>query len=64
MLGILMIAAGLVYLTGSYLLFLAPALADSFAPVYIVPLVAELSLCLWLLIKGLDAGKWVAAAQP
>ena len=56
--GVLIAAAGVVYLTGSYLRFLAPALAEAFAPVYVVPLVAELSFCLWLLIRGVNAPEW------
>ena len=43
-------AAGLVYLSGSALRFLAPGLAAGFAPAYAVPLVAELALALWLLL--------------
>lgn len=42
-------AAGLVYLSGSALRFLAPGLSAGFAPAYAVPLVAELALALWLL---------------
>lgn len=61
LLGILMGAAGLVYLTGSSLLFLAPALSAPFAPLYAVPLVAETAFCLWLLVKGIDLGQWRAA---
>lgn len=52
LLGLAVIAAGVVYLAGGYLLFLAPALADGFAPAYAVCLLAEVSLCLWLLVKG------------
>jgi hypothetical protein len=43
-------AAGLVYLTGSYLRILAPGLADSFAPAYAICLLAELAFALWLLL--------------
>jgi hypothetical protein len=42
-------AAAIVYLTGSFIRFLAPTLTPVFAPFYIVPLVAELSFALWLL---------------
>ena len=54
LIGAMVMAAGAVYLTGSYLLFLAPALAGAFAPAYIVPLVAESAFCLWLLARGVD----------
>lgn len=57
-LGVLMMAAGVVYLSGSYLLFLAPAQADLFAPFYVIALIAEVSFCLWLLIKGIDVESW------
>lgn len=60
-LGALMVAAGGVYLAGSYLLFLAPAAAEAFQPAYLVPLLAEASFCLWLLLRGLDAARWEAA---
>lgn len=45
-------AAGVVYLIGSGLRILAPALSDSFAYVYVIALVAELALALWLLRGG------------
>jgi len=47
------VAAGAVYLIGSYLRFIAPAFSESFAVAYAVPLVAELGFCLWLLFRGL-----------
>lgn len=51
-LGVLMVLAGLGYLVGSLTLFLAPAHVDAVAPVYLAPLVGELALCLWLLVRG------------
>jgi hypothetical protein len=51
-LGIGLIAAAVVYLTGSFTLFLFPDHISFIEPIYIVPLVAELSFCLWLLVKG------------
>ena len=56
--------SGLVYLAGSTLRFLAPGLTDGFAPAYLLPLVAESALCLWLLIRGVDAGKWGMRREP
>lgn len=50
--GALLMAAGVVYLAGSSLRFLAPALHGPFQPVYLVPVLAEASFCLWLLIRG------------
>lgn len=52
-LAVLLALAGLVYVCGSALLFLAPALAGLFAPAYLVPVIAETAFCLWLLIRGL-----------
>jgi hypothetical protein len=51
-LGYGLIAAALVYLVGSFTLFLFPDYASHIEPVYVVPLAAELSFCFWLLLKG------------
>jgi hypothetical protein len=51
-LGILMVLAGIGYVVGSFTLFLFPEFTTAIAPIYIAPLIGELSLCLWLLIKG------------
>ena len=51
-LGVLMVFASLGYLVGSLTLFLFPNYAGAVTPVYVAPLIGELSLCLWLLIKG------------
>jgi len=51
-LGYGLIAAAVVYLGGSFTRFLFPDYASLVEPAYIVPLVAELSFCLWLLFKG------------
>lgn len=64
LLGAGLTGAGLVYLGGSALRFLAPALSGGFAPAYLLPLVAESALCLWLLIRGVDAGKWEMRREP
>ena len=44
--------AGLVYLAGSVLRLVAPGAMAAFEPAYAVPLLAETSLCLWLLVKA------------
>lgn len=65
MLGYLLIAAGPVYLVGSFLRFLAPGLAEAFSPAYLVCVIAEAAFCLWLLFRGVDEETWNArAAQP
>ena len=51
-LGYGLIAAGVVYLTGSFTRFLFPDYLSLITPAYIVPLIAELAFCLWLLVKG------------
>lgn len=53
LLGYGLMAAAAVYLVGSCMRFLLPAYASYIAPVYIVPLIAELAFCLWLLVKGI-----------
>jgi hypothetical protein len=57
-LGILMAIAGLSYLINSFTLILAPAYAGSILPILMFALVGELSLCLWLMVKGVDEQRW------
>jgi uncharacterized protein DUF4386 len=57
-LGVLMAIAGLSYLTNSFTLILAPAYAAKIFPVLGLALIGELSLCLWLLVKGVDLPNW------
>ena len=57
--GILMQVAGVAYLVACLAALFAPALANQLIPAILLPpLVGELSLCLWLLIKGVDASRW------
>lgn len=58
-LGVLMQIAGLCYLTNSFALLLAPDFANRIFPAILLPaFIGELSLCLWLLVKGVDVPKW------
>ena len=58
-LGVLMQIAGACYLTNSFALILAPTLASKLFPVILLPpFVAELSMALWLLVKGVNLTKW------
>jgi len=58
-LGILMQIAGCCYLLNSFSLILAPKLADMLFPaVLLPPLIAEVSLCFWLILKGVNISKW------
>ena len=60
-LGVLMQIAGLSYLANSFALVLAPALANRLFPGILLPaFVGEASLCLWLLVKGVNVPKWEA----
>jgi len=59
--GLLVQIGGASYVANSFLLLVAPDLANIvlLAPAF----VAELSLASWLLIKGVDAGAWYAASE-
>jgi len=58
-LGVLMALAGL-----SYVLFLSPALVRSLQPYILVfPGVGQISLCLWLLVKGVNVQRWKEQAR-
>jgi hypothetical protein len=58
-LGILIQIAGLCYLTNSFAVFLTPTLANRLFPAILLPaFIGELSLCLWLLVKGVNVQKW------
>jgi len=58
-LGVLMQIAGLSYLTNSFALLLAPNFANRIFPAILVPaFVGEASLCLWLIVKGVNVEKW------
>ena len=57
--GVLMQLAGICYLINSFSLILAPKFADSIFPfILLPPFIGELSLCLWLLIKGVNMEEW------
>lgn len=61
--GVLMAAAGACYLINSFALLAAPAVANLLFPAVLVPaFVGELSLCLWLLVKGVNVPRWQARA--
>jgi hypothetical protein len=62
-LGVLMAIAGLSYLTNSFTLILAPAYAGTISPILMLALIGELSLCLWLMVKGVDEQRWKEQAS-
>ena len=56
--GILYAIAGLCYLINSFTMFLSKGFANPLFIYLAIPiLIGELSLCLWLLIKGIDTSK-------
>jgi hypothetical protein len=57
--GVLMVLAGFGWLT-----FLSPPFAQSLAPFNMLPgVIGELSLTLWLLVKGVNVQRWSEQAQ-
>ncbi|MDO6429076.1 DUF4386 domain-containing protein [Flavitalea sp. BT771] len=64
-LGVMIFIAGLCYLTNSFLLIFSPRLEGLLFPVMLGPLsfIAEFSMCLWLIIKGVNMKKWEARLQ-
>jgi hypothetical protein len=64
-LGVLMVIDGLGYLTFSFAVFLSPPLAARLHPYlpFGTAALGELSLMLWLIIKGVNAPKWEEQAQ-
>ena len=59
LLGVLIVVAGLGYLTNSFTLILYPAVASKVFLAIILPvLIGETSLSLWLLVKGVNLKKW------
>jgi len=58
-LGILLQVAGLCYLINSFALLLTPDFQDRIFPAILVPaFIGELSLALWLSLRGIDVAKW------
>ncbi len=58
-LGVLLQIAGLSYLINSFAAFISPDFASVLFPAILLPpFIAELSMCGWLLVKGVDLQKW------
>ena len=62
-LGVLMAIAGLSYLANSFTLILAPAYAGTMFLILVLALIGELSLCLWLIMEGVNVAKWNEKAR-
>lgn len=64
LLGILLQIAGVCYLINSFALILSPTLSNMLYPFILIPsFIGELSVCLWLLIKGVNVAKWEQASM-
>lgn len=62
--GILYLIPGLSYLTSSFALILIPTFADRFYFFMAGPaLIGEASLCLWLIVKGVNVEQWEKRAR-
>ena len=59
--GVLLAIDGVAYLAYGFADILAPGFADRLVPWIQLPaLIGEGALCLWLLVVGVDAGRWKA----
>ncbi|WP_237707339.1 DUF4386 domain-containing protein [Xanthomonas oryzae] len=59
--GVLMLLAGISYLIAAFAQLLAPEFAATINPGILLPvLVGETTLCLWLLLKGVNRARWDA----
>ena len=59
LIGVLMQIGGLCYLINSFALILAPEVADILFPAIMLPsFIAELSFCMWLIVKGVNIPRW------
>jgi hypothetical protein len=56
--GVLLAVEGFGYLLNSFLLFMAPALQARIFPYFSATAVAEVALCLWLLVMGVNSPRW------
>jgi hypothetical protein len=61
--GALMALGGLSYLIDSFALFLSPTLGARLHDISVLGGIAELALCLWLLVLGVNAPKWEEKAH-
>lgn len=63
--GVLMQIAGLCYVINSFALLLSPPLSTRLFPAILIPsLIAELSLALWLLTRGVRVDRWDQHVLP
>jgi Domain of unknown function (DUF4386) len=60
-LGFFLVVEGLAYFANSFVDFLAPGLASTVLAVLMATGLAEVALCLWLLVRGVNVAKWTEA---
>lgn len=60
--GMLLQLEGVCYLANSFTLFLAPAYSSEVFVLLAISALAEVAVCLWLLIMGVNVAKWEARA--
>ena len=64
-LGVLMQIAGTCYLINSFAVLLAPGFANLLFPFILLPsFIGELSVCLWMLLKGVKLEDWPTEGVP
>jgi hypothetical protein len=56
--GVLLAIEGAGYLINSFALFLAPGLQPRILPYFMPTAIAEVALCLWLLVMGVNVQRW------
>ncbi|MEJ7646478.1 MAG: DUF4386 domain-containing protein [Chryseolinea sp.] len=58
-LGVMMAVAGVCYIVNSFSLLLAPPVASLLFPLILLPcVIAEFSLAIWMIVKGVNLAKW------
>jgi hypothetical protein len=60
--GLFLVIEGICYLANSFVLFVAPSFARAIFGVLMASGLAEVALCLWLLVMGVNAAQWRAQA--
>jgi len=63
LIGVLLAIEGAGYLINSFALFLAPALQKRIFPYFAASAIAEVALCLWLLVFGVNEQRWKEQAS-
>jgi len=56
--GLFLAIEGVCYLVNSFVDFLAPGFANTVLAILMVSGLAEVLLCLWLLVMGVNVAKW------